>query len=86
MTISPGSSPADTVNPVTGSRQSGSSDCADTTIAVNARMAATANATTNTPTLLLNIFILRTPFPYGFRALCLSYYYGVRYSPPSLVC
>ena len=58
MTSSPGSSPADTVNPVTGSRQSGLSDWADTVIAVNARMAVTANATTNTPILLVNIFIL----------------------------
>ena len=43
MRSSPASSPAATVNPVTGSRQSGVSDCAETVMtAANAIMAAMA--------------------------------------------
>ena len=56
MSISPGSSPADAVNPVTDCRQSVVSDCAETVITVaNPMMATIANATANTP--VVNLFI-----------------------------
>ena len=44
ISISPGSSPANTVNPVTGSRQSGVSDCAKTVMGIDS--SAAVNATT----------------------------------------
>ena len=53
MTISPGSSPADTVNPVTDCRQSGVSDWADTVMTMAKARMSTAVIATNMPVVLV---------------------------------